>query len=319
MNHINKKNVIITGVAGMIGSNLANRLITNNYNVYGIDYLEFNSQNLLKKIAKHNFSYFNLDLSLEKNVNIFYNKIKKIHFESYWHLAANSDIQKGSENSNIELRNTFLSSYYSVKICEKLNIQKFCFFSSSAIYGETRNKIKETHGPILPISNYGAMKVASEAFLSSARFQIKDILIFRLPNVIGPDVTHGFFYDIPNKIRRNDIVQILGNGLQKKPFMHVDHLLKIILKIYKIKYLKNINIFNVGPGDSGITVKKIINLFISLKKIKNTKFLFQHKKNGWQGDVAKYKFNNSKILKLCKFNIPSSEESVVKTIKEIKL
>lgn len=313
------KNVIITGVAGMIGSNLLNYFLKKNYTVYGIDCKKYILVNKIKNIKSKNFKYFDYDLSYEKNIKNILILLKKNKFESIWHLAANSDIQIGSKKPKIELNNTFLTTINSVKLAIQLNIPNFCFTSSSAIYGESPFKLKENYGPLKPISNYGAMKASSECIIHANAKSFNKIFIFRFPNVISSDVTHGLFFDMQNKIKKSNKIQVLGNGLQKKPYMHVDTLIKIIYFLYKSKKMYKTNILNIGPEDSGVTVREIINNFIKIKKLKKKVFLFENKKRGWEGDVIKYRFDVSKIKKIINFDIPSSIKAVEKTIREIRL
>lgn len=89
------KNIIITGVAGMIGSNLLNFFLKKNYTVYGIDCKKYILVNKIKNIKSKNFKYLDYDLSYEKNIKNILILLKKNKFESIWHLAANSDIQIG--------------------------------------------------------------------------------------------------------------------------------------------------------------------------------------------------------------------------------
>jgi UDP-glucose 4-epimerase len=121
------------------------------------------------------------------------------------------------------------------------------------------------------------------------------------------------------KIKKSNNISVLGNGLQKKPYMHVDTLIRIIDNLYMSKKMNKNNILNIGPDDDGITVKEIINKFVKIKKLKNKVFLFESKKRGWEGDVIKYRFDVSKIKKILSFKIPSSEKAVEKTIREISL
>ena len=234
-------------------------------------------------------------------------------------MAANSDIQRGTIKPELEINNTFHSTVNAIYLAEKLSIKVFCFTSSSAIYGETNNKLKENYGPLKPISRYGAMKVASEAILSSSLDLFNKIFIFRFPNVISGDVTHGLFYDIPKKIRNNNLIKVLGNGLQTNPYMHINTLIRIIIFLYKLKKIDKINIFNIGPDDQGIKVKDIIKKFIHIKNLTNKTFKYENKIRGWKGDVVKYTFDITKIKKIITFKIPSSANAVEKTIKEIKI
>ena len=119
-----------------------------------------------------------------------------------WHMAANSDIQAGGVNPDVDLQATFLTTYHSLKLMKGLRISQIAFASSSAIYGEHPGVLREETGPLFPISNYGAMKLASEGAISAAVEQFGGrSWIFRFPNVIGPRSTHGVIYDFIKKLR----------------------------------------------------------------------------------------------------------------------
>ena len=80
---------------------------------------------------------------------------------------------------------------------KSLNKSTKIIFSSTAIYGNTNNKVIEENTSTKPISNYGAMKLASEAYISAfcENFNVRAI-IYRFPNVTGPNLTHGLLYDM---------------------------------------------------------------------------------------------------------------------------
>jgi len=165
---------------------------------------------------------------------------------------------------------------------------------------------------LLPISNYGAMKLASESYISyfSNKKQIRHY-IYRLPNVIGERVTHGLLFDMKKKFFSNkNFVQVLGNGNQKKPYAYAEDLIKVIMKLNK---LKSSLILNIGPKDFGITVKEIINKIYY--KLNSKKKIFYQKKNyGWPGDVPEY-YYDLKNLNKKKINLKlSSKEAINKTI-----
>ena len=88
----------------------------------------------------------------------------------------------------------------------------------------------ENSGPLLPISTYGAMKLASEAIISAAKESfLKKIFIFRLPNVVGFPSTHGAIHDFIKRLKKNPKkLMVLGNGKQKKVYMHVQDLIFLV-------------------------------------------------------------------------------------------
>lgn len=312
------ENIIVSGASGFISFHLINFLLENKYKVYGIDKKVTKSIIELKK--NKNFIFQKIDLSKENSINKFIVKNLSKKFSSYWHLAANSDISKGVNDYKIELRDTFLTTINSVTICKKLIIKKIIFSSSSAIFGNLNNKIHENSSPLRPISNYGAMKLASESYIYSSNLYFNKIIILRFPNVVGSHMTHGLIFDLFKKIKiNNKNLYILGDGNQKKPYIHSSFLVKILIKLYNKKLKEKINVFNIGPSDTGIKVKSIVGYFIKTLNLKDIKVYYQQNKEGWVGDVVKYSYDNTLISKTLKIRIPSSKESIIKTLSDNKL
>ena len=96
----------------------------------------------------------------------------KNQLEEIWHLAANSDIPSGINDPKVDYRDTFLTTFNILNFVKPfLNLNsKIIFSSTSAIYGNVGKKIHEKSAPLMPESNYGSMKLASEAFISSYSF-----------------------------------------------------------------------------------------------------------------------------------------------------
>lgn len=310
------KNIIITGAAGLIGSTLVELIINNKKNkILAIDNLSCGKFNNIKSFIKEkNFIFLNTDVS-RKRFNLKTKAlIKNNIYDEIWLLAANSDIQKGNINDNIDLHNTFFTTFYflnNIQANLKKNA-KIIFTSSSAVYGKSLNKLNNDDSTLLPISNYGSMKLASESYISyfSNKTKVK-YYIYRLPNVVGKNITHGLLFDMKKKfLSDKNFVQVLGNGNQKKPYAFAEDLIRVILKLNK---LKNSLILDIGPKDFGITVKKIINKIYH--KVNSKKKIFYQKTNyGWPGDVPQYYYN---LKNLNKKNINlklSSIEAINKTI-----
>lgn len=314
--------IIITGVAGLIGSNLSTEMVNKGYRVIGIDNLKLGKlHNIKHLIKKKNFIFKKINLENFENLKkLFKNIIRKNKVSVIWHFAANSDIQKGSKNFDIDYQDTFLTTFNLIKICRIYSINKFYFASSSAIYGDLKNlKLKEDSGPLLPISAYGSSKLSAEAFISCAKESfLKKALIFRFPNVVGRPLTHGVIFDFLKKIKQDPRkLNVLGNGKQKKIYMHVSDLLDAMLFIER-KTKNGIHIFNIGPKDKGIFVKDIANK-IAIHFGKNTKINYEKKKQGWVGDIPSFHYNTSKLLRLgFKKKISNSDQAINRCISENK-
>ena len=117
-----------------------------------------------------------------------------------------------------------MTTFNIIRACREKNIKKLVFASSSAIYGDHGEKsIYEDISPLMPISNYGAMKLASEAICLAAKHEfLEKLMIYRFPNVVGTPATHGVIYDFVRKLKKdNRSLEVLGNGTQKKSYLHV--------------------------------------------------------------------------------------------------
>ena len=206
-----------------------------------------------------------------------------------WHLAANSDIRGYINGPNVDINNTFFTTVNVCKIMEILNIKSIVFASSSAVIGNTDKPISETFGPSLPISYYGAMKLASEGYISSFKsYFLDNYIILRFPNVVGPNLTHGVVYDFKRKLDLTPKeLHVLGNGKQKKPYLFLDDLIDA-MKYYNRNH-KNL-LVNVSPLDEGITVEEIVEMTLS-KVSSDVDVYYELQEEGWQGDVVKYSYD----------------------------
>lgn len=199
---------------------------------------------------------------------------------------------------------------------KKYDVKKIFFASTSAIYGVANGNISENHGPLFPISHYGASKLASEAFISSY-IEASDIQawIARFPNVVGERATHGVIFDFINKLINNpQKLTVLGNGEQIKPYLYVKDLIEAILFIIENSNEK-INYFNIGVS-TRTKVKDIAHL-VSEEMNLNPKIEYTGGTKGWVGDVAEFQYNLEKIHSLGWSAKLSSNEAVRKAVKYI--
>ena len=141
---------------------------------------------------------------------------------------------------------------------QKFRIKNFIFASSSAIYGNHGDlTIKEDTGPLIPISNYGAMKLASEAVCFAAyESHLQNLRIYRFPNVVGIPPTHGVILDLVNKLKINPkVMQVLGDGFQEKSYLHVEDLINGMILLNKVNLKSNDNpIFNLGLKNDTVKI-----------------------------------------------------------------
>jgi len=284
--------ILITGGAGFIGSHLCDALLALNHNIVVIDNLILGKlENINHLIELDNFLFIKEDLlNTDKLQQIF----KDHSFDMVFHLAANSDIQKGSKDPEVDYNLTFKTTFNVLQCMKKFNVKKLFFASTSAIYGETSDELTENYGPLQPVSNYGAGKLASEAFISafSATYTIQT-WITRFPNVVGERFTHGVIYDFIHKLNANPReLTVLGNGEQNKPYLYVKDLVEGIIFVCNNSH-EQFNVYNLGSY-TRTKVKEIAQMVIEEMELKST-IKYTGGDRGWVGDVPEFKYNLNKI------------------------
>ena len=317
------KHALIVGGAGFIGSQLAKVLLSLDYQVTVVDnFSRGKSEYLEKCITNTRFKLLNFNAAEGSQCeNAFLEAKQDGKVTEVWHLAANSDIPAGVLNPDIDLKDTFLTTFEILKAMNKFDIKVINFASSSAIYGDFGDEmIHESIGPLLPISNYGAMKLASEAQISAASEGfLERANIFRFPNVVGVPATHGVILDFINKLILNkNELQVLGNGTQQKAYLHVSDLVNAMLLVSNRQINDKVEIINIGPFDKGVTVKWIAEKVV-LKVNPSAKIIYGDGNKGWVGDVPKFNYSTEKLKSLGWSPNLGSEEAVKRAINEIVL
>ena len=287
--------ILITGGAGFIGSHLCDALLSENHNLVVVDNLILGKiENINHLTGLDGFHFFREDLlNIERLRDIF----RDNSFDMVFHLAANSDIQKGGKDPEVDYNLTFKTTFNVLQCMREYEVKKLFFASTSAIYGETLENLHENFGPLQPVSNYGAGKLASEAFISafSATYNIQT-WITRFPNVVGERFTHGVIYDFIKKLNANpQELLVLGNGEQNKPYLYVKDLVEGMLFVCNNAH-DRFNVYNLGSY-SRTKVKEIAQLVIEEMGL-NATIKYTGGDRGWIGDVPEFKYDLSKINQL---------------------
>lgn len=288
-------NILITGGAGFIGSHLCDALLERGHHLTVVDNLVLGKMENIEHLLHHSsFQFIQEDIL---HIDVLREIFKNGHFDMVYHLAANSDIQKGGKDPMVDYNLTFNTTFNILQMMKEFEVKKLFFASTSAIYGESYDVLNEDYGPLQPVSNYGAGKLASEAFISafSSTYKIQT-WITRFPNVVGERFTHGVIYDFIHKLQKNPKeLEVLGNGEQCKPYVYVKDLVAGIL--YVIDHASaDYNVYMLG-SDSRTKVKEIAAMVIEEMGLDAT-IRYTGGDRGWVGDVPEFRYNLDKVNSL---------------------
>jgi len=306
--------VFVTGGAGFIGSHLVDRLIDEGNVVTVYDNLSSGKKNFLEHhLEDPHFKFVKGDL-----LDAEFLRKSMAGSELVCHLAANPQAIEGTRNTRLDLEQNTISTYNVLESMRINNAKKLIFTSSGTVYGDIPEiMLNEQFGPMLPISLYGASKLACEGLISGfvALFGVQ-AWIFRFGNIVGDRATHGVIFDLLQKLRSDPkTLEVLGDGEQTKPYVWMDDCLDGVL--FCLKNAKDpINLFNLAPS-SVTSVKTIVKILLEKTGNHATKVHYTggvKGGGGWPGDVAKVKLDASKAIKLGWKPKYTSDEAVTKTI-----
>lgn len=308
---------IITGGAGFVGANLAASLLADGYRVLALDDLSRGRETTIEHLKSHpGFRFQKVDCSDPVQLRDAMDQGADMPTD-VWHMAANSDIPAGIADPRIDLQQTFMTTFVVLETMKTVGVPALHFASSSAIYGDFGDtEIHEDIGPLEPISNYGAMKLASEAQIRAAsEAWLERADIFRFPNVIGVPATHGVIWDFVRKLKvDSNRLEVLGDGSQKKAYLHVEDLVGAMRHIAKRP--ERYRVFNIGPSDDGITVREIAEK-VRNRAAPNAMITYGSEGRGWVGDVPRFRYSIKRLEQTGWSPTLSSHEAVDRAVEEI--
>ncbi len=221
--------------------------------------------------------------------------------ETVIHLASNPDIARAAREPDIDFREgTFLTQ----QVLEAMRVNgtpRLLYASGSGVYGDLGElEAGEDYSPMLPVSTYGASKLAGEALIASycAMFDLR-ASAFRFGNVVGPRQTHGVGFDFVRRLLDDPTcLRILGDGSQSKSYIHVFDVVNAVLLAHTSRK-KPFEVFNVATGDY-ITVAQIAELALEVAGLQpgSVNFEYTGGNRGWKGDVPVVRLNTDRIQSL---------------------
>jgi UDP-glucose 4-epimerase len=235
--------------------------------------------------------------------------------DSVFHFASNPDIAKAVSQPDIDF---WEGTYLTQNLLEAMRVARvprLIYASGSGVYGDTgETAVVETYSPLIPISTYGASKLACEALIGSYThmFDLKGYA-FRFANVVGPRQTHGVSYDFIRRLLKDPTqLEILGDGRQSKSYIHVDDVLDALLLLHD-NGTDRYDVFNVATGDY-VTVTQIAELVAKQLGLSGVSYTYTGGTRGWKGDVPVVRFDTTKLRALGWSNRRTSVEALTDSI-----
>ena len=311
--------VLVTGGAGFIGSHLVDALMSRGYFVRVVDNLSDGSiENIKQWLNNGHFEFIKGDLKdsavASKSVN---------GTVLVFHLAANPDVRLGETAPSKHFDENLLVTFNVLEAMRKSETAKrIVFASTSTVYGEADVfPTREAYGPLLPISVYGAAKLGCEGLIASYchTFGLNGVLL-RFANVVGSRAKHGVIVDFIGKLRQNsEELEILGDGKQKKSYLHVKDLIGAFFAVLPcLERVGGVEAFNVGSLD-WVDVRRIAEIVCEEMRVE-PKFRFNNALGdgrGWRGDVKVMRLSVDKLMSLGWKPTLNSEEAIRLGCREI--
>ncbi len=217
------------------------------------------------------------------------------------HLASNPDIARAMSDPAIDFEQGTLLTHHVAEAARSGGVEMVLYASGSGVYGDLGHReADEDYGPLVPVSTYGASKLAGETLLASyaAMFGIT-ARAFRFGNVVGPRQTHGVGFDFIRRLLDDPgRLRILGDGQQSKSYIHVDDVVEAVLLAARLA-TGVFAVFNVATGDY-VTVTEIAELAVEVAGLPagSTRFGYTGGDRGWKGDVPVVRLNTARIRAL---------------------
>ena len=176
------KTYLVTGLAGFIGSNIAQRLIKDGHRVVGID----NMLTGLKENIPSEAKFLKLDISKAKQLKV----LDKFKFDAVLHLAAQTSAEISFGDPTKDLLINALGTLNLLEYCKDNKVKRFIYASSTSVYGDVDEKPVSINRPANPKSYYGITKLAGEHYVQSFSDRM-NTTSFRIFNVYGPGQNMG--------------------------------------------------------------------------------------------------------------------------------
>jgi UDP-glucose 4-epimerase len=281
--------VVVTGAAGFIGSNLCRTLMEQGAKVTGFDNLYSGKMEFIQDLMDNGLKFVKGDIRDQAAIETATKGCKFI-----FHLAAQTSVPFSMENPKEDCEINVVGTLNVLEAARKAGA-RVVFSSSCAVYGNPDVRpTPETHRR-RPIAFYGLTKMLGEDY---CRFYHEtygtEVVMLRIFNVYGPNC-HGAIYDFLNKLRKNPSkLEVLGTGQQSRDFVYISDMVAALLAAASTPEAAGQE-FNVGTGVT-TSVAEVAKILIEILGL-NTEISFKGGE-AWAGDMDKTLADNSKAVNI---------------------
>jgi len=310
--------ILITGVAGFIGSHLANRLSKEGHEIVGIDNLSIKDKKLQearKVLIEKGVEFHKIDITDFESLNDLFEKHK---FDLVYHIAAKPGVRESIENPFIYGQSNYIGTLNIFECAKRHNVPHVVSASSSSVYGRNKKApFEESDSVNEPVSVYASTKRSGEllayTYCDLFDMNITNLRFFTVYGPYGrPDMAPWIFTE---KILNKEPIQIFDHGRHQRDFTYIDDIIEGCVGVGNKP--KGFNILNIGNGKP-IELMDFITTIEEILGVEAKKEFIEAQK----GDVNLTYADTSKIKKLCgyesKTSIKDGMENFIEWYKEYK-
>src|SRR5262245_24066940 len=278
------KRVMLVGGAGFVGSHFVDHLLAGQDTPQITVYDNFSSGRSWHLSAHTGNSRLSVVLADAKDLPRLTDAMAG--HDLVIHLASNPDIARAMLEPAVDFDRGVLLTHHVVEAMRMSGCSRILYASGSGLYGDLgEHEANEDHGPLHPISTYGASKLAGEAMICAYCHMFGFTgCSFRFGNVVGPRQTHGVGFDFVRRLAKDPTrLRILGDGRQSKSYIHIDDVVRAVLLANK-RCGQGFHAFNVATGDY-VTVREIADLAVECMGLSpaNVTYELTGGDRGWKG------------------------------------
>jgi UDP-glucose 4-epimerase len=292
------RRLVITGGAGLVGSQLAKLLAPENDVVVADDLSKGEAERVPDDaelvVADMRDAGDVADVITDDVDAVF-------HFAAY--TDTNYDRPRVLFEENAEM------TYNVLERMDEVDVRSLAFTSSSTVYGEAPRPTPEDYAPLEPISEYGASKLADEGLISTYAHKYGfTAWVFRFANIVGPHQRGTVVPDFIQKLQDDpETLTILGDGRQEKSYMHVEDCVDAMRHVVEHAD-RSLNVYNLGSRTT-TSVNRIADI-VSGELGLDPAYEYTGGDRGWAGDVPKMRLSVEKLSALGYEPPGSSDEAI---------